>query len=1087
MSTKASPEPKAAAPAPKSFTPARSLVVQRKCACGGSAGASGECGECRDHKLMIQRSASNHSAIGNVPSAVHSVLSSSGRPLDTGTRSFMEDRFGQDFGGVRIHDDAQAAESARAVNAHAYTVGQDVVFDAGQYAPDSSRGRHLLAHELAHTVQQRGLQRHSAIATPSAGEDQRLEAEAESIAGSVINGGHTTEARRANAPVLSRAKKGVKKDVPGLKYLQVESDADPLGHDVYEVVEAFPLPAEKGPVELKWDTIAKGGGLRSSLDLRKDPKVDVKQDRPELREAWLGKVGWPTTEADTRWSGLAAPVLKKTPVAGKLVEAFPRVNDVACHMDHIVELQVFGGNEKENLQVLDPSPNMSSGSQIRGYLSEVSERIKTTLGADAPDGVLLIWRSAKQVGAAICGPCVQIEQAAANGIAAGPDAPTSKGLAVNRQAVSWMGKQSEILIPKDEKEPTIPLAESTIVENRSVSRLISGLSLSHYHHKKPAIDAVFDPNARLPFQLEKKKGKPDQIKVAVASDGALSVVSGKIAQPIFYDKLSEGVIDHVKQEGDHLAGSGTITPSIPLLKPMGKLGFDFSPNSLAITKSLDPKKAKLPIPGVTITEAKLGLELFPKFGATGGLKFKAMAGKTPLLDGDLSFTGDESGFGAKGHISAHVPGVDKADGDITYSQGQWSGGITVESTQLKNKFKFVTGGSFTIGFSQAGGIVAQGKVSLDLPHTENVEMGLKLTGAGWLLHGKGIVKVPRLKPIGIEITYDGTTLQGIVSPGPKFELLGFTGGIETLRYRNGRVSGTGSLEFKKGKAQGKLTINRLESGAFTGRGDLSYQLSENLLVSGSAELDEKEKLHLAGTLKYLKPIELPHTKFGGVKTLFQAGISIPIPGLSLGPAVGLKARIEGELMAGFSVGPAQIRNIELTGKFDPLEENPNFEVGGTAEFFMPGNAHIDGKISAGVMLDLFIGDVTGGLTVRVSADLDGNFKATVKASYSLKRYAMSADFELMLGLALIFGIDAWLRARAGWGPFSVSTTKTWVLGEKKIDSGLKLGVRAPLRYASDEPFQAPSWGSIQFIKPTIDFSQLLDRVISSAPTNEKKD
>src|SRR5262249_43133336 len=162
---------------------------------------------------------------------------------------------------------------------------------------------------------------------------------------------------------------------------------------------------------------------------------------------------------------------------------------------------------------------------------------------------------------------------------------------------------------------------------------------------------------------------------------------------------------------------------------------------------------KLPIPGVKITEAKLGLELFPKFGATGGLKFSAMAGKTPLLDGELSFTGDETGFGAKAHVSAHVPGVDKADGDIIYSQGQWRGGITVEATQLKNKFKFVTGGSFTIGFSETGGIVAQGKVSLDLPHTENVEMGLKLTGKGWLLHGRGTLTAPRLNKIGIDVSY----------------------------------------------------------------------------------------------------------------------------------------------------------------------------------------------------------------------------------------------------------------------------------------------------------------------------------------------
>ncbi len=77
-----------------------------------------------------------------------------GRPLDAETRAFMEPRFGRDFGHVRVHADERAAASARAVNARAYTVGRDIVFGAGQYAPGAAAGRQLLAHELTHTVQQ---------------------------------------------------------------------------------------------------------------------------------------------------------------------------------------------------------------------------------------------------------------------------------------------------------------------------------------------------------------------------------------------------------------------------------------------------------------------------------------------------------------------------------------------------------------------------------------------------------------------------------------------------------------------------------------------------------------------------------------------------------------------------------------------------------------------------------------------------------------------------------------------------------------------------------------------------------------------
>ncbi len=88
------------------------------------------------------------------PSIVHDVLSESGEPLDSATRGFMEERFGHDFSHVRTHSGAKATESARAVNAAAYTVGREICFDASHYSPQTEPGRRLLAHELTHVLQQ---------------------------------------------------------------------------------------------------------------------------------------------------------------------------------------------------------------------------------------------------------------------------------------------------------------------------------------------------------------------------------------------------------------------------------------------------------------------------------------------------------------------------------------------------------------------------------------------------------------------------------------------------------------------------------------------------------------------------------------------------------------------------------------------------------------------------------------------------------------------------------------------------------------------------------------------------------------------
>jgi hypothetical protein len=92
----------------------------------------------------------------------------------------MEPRFGHDFSRVRVHTDSKAAESARAVNALAYTVGRDVVFGAGQHVPGTSAGQRLLAHELAHVVQQKGVSA-SLLSPMKSGSEHGLEKEAETV------------------------------------------------------------------------------------------------------------------------------------------------------------------------------------------------------------------------------------------------------------------------------------------------------------------------------------------------------------------------------------------------------------------------------------------------------------------------------------------------------------------------------------------------------------------------------------------------------------------------------------------------------------------------------------------------------------------------------------------------------------------------------------------------------------------------------------------------------------------------------------------------------------------------------------------
>lgn len=172
-------------------------VIQRKCACNNQSGGNKICAECEEKNKRPQRKitigASNdpfeleadqiadqvmtakpdastgpgnspvriqrlthqsESQTDSVPKSVSQVLSESGRPLEPKLREDMEQRIGHDFSRVRVHSSKSAEQSARDINARAYTIRNDIVFGAGQFAPRANKGRQLLAHELVHVVQQ---------------------------------------------------------------------------------------------------------------------------------------------------------------------------------------------------------------------------------------------------------------------------------------------------------------------------------------------------------------------------------------------------------------------------------------------------------------------------------------------------------------------------------------------------------------------------------------------------------------------------------------------------------------------------------------------------------------------------------------------------------------------------------------------------------------------------------------------------------------------------------------------------------------------------------------------------------------------
>jgi hypothetical protein len=283
---------------PEALGPSGLLHLQQA---AGNAGVAG---------LVAQRRAADHGCHDDdghdddhdEPSPVHDVVSSPGSRLDPDTRSDMETALGHDFGDVQVHTDGAAAASARSVQAHAYTVGDHIVFGEGRYSPGTPEGRHTLAHELTHVAQQR---QGPVDGTPAAGgisvshPSDRFEVEAESVARRATpgsSGGDATPTPEAAAPVQRRADDGagepsVQRQAAGEEEDEAveEAPAEAAPEAATETATVAPAeaPAAETPAEVPAEVPAEGGPAGAEAAAAAPEQEQQEEDEEEAQVSKL--------------------------------------------------------------------------------------------------------------------------------------------------------------------------------------------------------------------------------------------------------------------------------------------------------------------------------------------------------------------------------------------------------------------------------------------------------------------------------------------------------------------------------------------------------------------------------------------------------------------------------------------------------------------------------------------------------------------------------------------------------------------------------------------------------------------------------
>jgi hypothetical protein len=606
---------------------------------------------------------------------------------------------------------------------------------------------------------------------------------------------------------------------------------------------------------------------------------------------------------------------------------------------------------------------------------------------------------------------------------------------------------------------------------------------------------INDTQGKLPVKIKDKNKSSVRFNIDPVS-GALKLVTQFGNIPIDFALLSPGAITKFTSGPQGLEFAGWIQPTLPML---GKLNVEYKEGKLVVIKGLEEatlkKKSLL---GMSLTKAEVSLQLAPTFKPEGRIEMQLGKGDKPVAKAVIKLSADSLGLIGEGKLSLNIPKMESSEVDISYKGGsgrnEWKTEIHIKSESIQLGSKVSVTGGFD-GLIEKGNIKFTGKINATFPGNNTAELGLKKEGPQWILFGGGTFRFPKIKPTTVKITYllgkDILTATG--KTGFEIPAIGLSGELTHVTFVIAKdapvqVSGEGVLDFKKGKAAGHAKVQLHPNGKFTGRGSLTYQIKENIIVTGIVELDEREKLHVIGELLITRYEIFKH--YGDKKDLFELDIPIPVPGLSIGKA-GIVFHIRGGVSAAYSFGPGTLEPLKFSAGFDPLEADPDLKLTVTGSVKVPASATlsawISGSAAAQIDLGIVSAGIEGGLKLQGDVIVRAGIFADFTAAYANKKLSAKLvagmDTKLLLGLTL----TAFVRAWAGGFGLSTETRKDWTLAKKMIDTQLGFYVSAPFEYADDTGAKLPEFKDITLKKPqvTVDnMKRILGEIFSASSEKE---
>lgn len=1029
-------------------------------------------------------------------------LRGQGAQLPEQLRAEMESQFNHDFSSVSIHTGGTADALCKQLSARAFTVGSDIFFAAGEYAPDSQEGKRLLAHELTHVVQQgRGVTRKiMRDAAPSGGpmDDNNFSIQ--------VQGMGSVQDMTIN--------------------VQVNSAGTSLTMDKI-ALPAFKIPFHPAPIQYtpgrrsdneennqqrdRWkQALAGADGIVSFTQeqiitqLRVTPNgtdnyvfVAGRSNRPEYN--FIGNISHIRSELTI-------------PSWGKNAAAYP------YQVDHKKELQLGGENDAQsNLWLLIGGTNIAAGQRIHNFLQAVTRLV----GEHERDAATANGRAVRdnlKNSNAVLGSCSITFNAAVSNtrythadqtldrrffwtyeeIASGEQFRVS-GSPVRVENIDSLADAGKVFIMPDQsrasgkqfnQSPNISAdernwidpwqitskvfwTEETSVTNPNLGQFAIRLQQKNHSSLEQIEDTAINikryPGSRFAGYLELDR-------YFLENYGKYSVAH--------FSPITISSVDFVGGSGLQLLGK--VNPTLGLISGC-ELDLRVSEGAIEVSKTFSTSDITIPAPlrldesSLSVflsSERGLGIEGRVDFGinrlGTGSVRAAASTAQGFALEGEFNF--DERLFGQG--TTAQVR--------VGYANQQWSIGGTL--TIPEGKVPGIKAATVNVDYSETAGFSARGEAELSVPGVErgtleitnNEDTGFSIGGAFTLSQGRGIrggqinARVQE-KPdgTGYAVTAHGEAQPDI--PGINSNLI--------VDYNDGAFTAEVSADYSRGMLSGRVnagvtnrTVNADGSLSATaapenplvvyGGGQLTLQIAPWLQGTAGVQFAPNGEITVTGEIGLPSQLEIFARKEIN-KSIFNIAVQAPI-------FPGIVAEVGGGLSATAGIGPGVIDQLRLGITYNPAHEDQT-RITGDAHLNIPANAGLRLSVRAGIGLGITGASATGGLDIGGTLGIEGAAEAGVHVEWSpTTGLDIRAQLAVHAQPSFTFDIGGYVSVRALG--FEVYDNR-WQFASYTFGSDYRFGIRLPIHYREGEPFDI-SLDDVEFDVPNIDTNQLLRGLIA---------